>query len=73
MHSRLRIKSLVFFLHLSRDYDGPGQIIDEGKIIPDGKSAPFAFWLETMRPYSVQNLDTMPIDLIRVELKTPTR
>jgi hypothetical protein len=47
--------------------------IDEGKIFPDGKSARFAFWLERTPPHSVQNLDTMPIHLILVELKTPTR
>jgi len=57
----------------ARDYDGRGQLTDEGMIIPDGKSAPYAFWLERTPPHSVQNLDTIPIHLIRVELKPPTR
>jgi len=53
----------------ARDYDEHGRLIDEGKIIPEGASAPFAFWLERTPPHSVHNMDVVPIHLIRVELK----
>jgi mannose-6-phosphate isomerase-like protein (cupin superfamily) len=56
----------------ARDYDSHGHVIDEGKVIPDGASAPFAFWLERTPPHSIENLDTIPIHLIRVEIKAPT-
>jgi hypothetical protein len=55
----------------ARDYDGNGVLLDEGKVIPDGSHAPFAFWLEASPPHSVHNIDTSPIHLIRVEVKPP--
>jgi hypothetical protein len=51
------------------DYDAQGRIIDEGPVLPDGSSAPYAFWLDSTPPHSVHNLDNIPIHLIRVELK----
>jgi mannose-6-phosphate isomerase-like protein (cupin superfamily) len=53
----------------ARDYDADGKISDEGSIIPSGKSAPFSFWLQRTPPHSVENLDSIPIHLIRVEMK----
>ena len=53
----------------ARDYDADGKISDEGSVVPSGKSTPFSFWLERTPPHSVENLDSIPIHLIRVELK----
>jgi mannose-6-phosphate isomerase-like protein (cupin superfamily) len=53
----------------ARDYDGQGQLLDEGTVIPEGTQAPFAFWLDRTPPHSVHNIDSTPIHLIRVEVK----
>src|ERR1041384_4128675 len=55
----------------ARDFDAAGKLIDEGPIVPAGASTPLAFWLERTPPHSVENLDSIPIHLVRVELKKP--
>jgi hypothetical protein len=53
----------------AQDYDQSGKLFDEGSVIPKGAKAPFAFWLDRTPPHSVHNIDTVPIHLVRVELK----
>jgi hypothetical protein len=52
-----------------RDYDAEGRLIDEATEAPPASTLPLTFWLERSPPHSVENLDTFPIHLIRVELK----
>jgi len=54
----------------AQDFDQAGKLLEEGTMFPDGASAPFAFWLDRSPPHSVHNIDTVPIHLLRVELKT---
>jgi len=57
----------------AEDYDQSGKVFDKGTVIPAGASAPFAFWLDRTPPHSVHNVDTVPIHLLRVELKTASK
>jgi len=59
----------VTYLGIARDYDAQGHLIDEQKVAPPPSQFPQTFWLESTPPHSVENLDSRPIHLVRVELK----
>lgn len=52
-----------------RDYDAEGRLIDEATEAPPASQFPMTFWFDRSPPHSVHNLDTIPIHLLRLELK----
>ena len=50
-----------------RNYDGQGKLVSEGQDPPE--SFPMTLWSEPAPPFSYENLDTMPMRMLRIELK----
>lgn len=51
-----------------RDYDGSGKITRDEKSAPD--ALPVTQWHPTEPPHSVENLDSKPLRILRVEVKS---
>lgn len=52
-----------------RDYDAAGNVVEEQKVAPPASSFPVTIWMGPQAPHAVENLDTTPVRLLRVELK----
>jgi uncharacterized protein (TIGR02145 family) len=52
-----------------REYDASGRVVREEKEAPKAAALPFVTWLPAGEPHAMENLDTQPIHLVRVELK----
>jgi hypothetical protein len=52
-----------------RDYDAAGNVIEEQKVAPPASAFPVTLWMGPQAPHAVENLDTTPVRLLRVELK----
>ncbi len=52
-----------------REWDADGKVIREVKDTPPATAFPMTQWLEASPPHSIENLDTQPIRLVRIELK----
>jgi hypothetical protein len=59
----------VMFRGKLREWDGNGKLIREVKETPPMSSFPQTQWLEVSPPHSIENLDSQPIRLLRVEMK----
>jgi hypothetical protein len=59
----------VMYEGIDRNFDAGGRLIGEQKTAPSLSQFPQVFWLENSPPHAVENLDTQPIRLLRVELK----
>ncbi len=59
----------VMFRGKLREWDADGKVIREVKETPPATSFPLTQWLEASPPHSIENLDSQPIHLVRVELK----
>jgi hypothetical protein len=59
----------VMFRGKLREWDAKGQLIREVKETPPMSSFPQTQWLEVGPPHAIENLDSQPIRLLRVELK----
>jgi hypothetical protein len=51
---------------IHRNYDAEGRLISERKVASE---LPMTYWLEPTPPHAVENLDSGPIHLLRVEVK----
>jgi len=58
----------VMFRGKLREWDANGQVIREVKETPPMSSFPQTQWLEVGPPHAIENLDSQPIHLLRVEL-----
>jgi hypothetical protein len=54
---------------ITRTYDGEGRVTREVKVAPDASEFPKTYWLEPTPPHAVENLDSGPTRLLRVEVK----
>jgi hypothetical protein len=52
-----------------REWGADGKLIREVKETPPPTAFPLTQWLEASPPHSIENLDTKPIRLLRIELK----
>ena len=52
-----------------RDYDAAGKIISEVRTAAPDSVFPMTLWLPPQAPHAVENLDTRPVRLLRVEFK----
>jgi len=52
-----------------REWGADGKVIREVKDTPPATAFPMTQWLEASPPHSIENLDTQPIHLVRIELK----
>lgn len=52
-----------------RDYDAKGKILSDVGDAPPSSVYPVAVWRQPEPPHSIENLDTKPLRLLRVELK----
>ena len=59
----------VMFRGKLREWDADGKVIREVKETPPATAFPLTQWLEASPPHSIENLDSQPIHLVRVELK----
>lgn len=59
----------VMYEGIDRNYDAQGRLINEQKVAPPLSTFPQVYWLENSPPHSVENLDSRPIRLLRIELK----
>ena len=67
--------SVMYLMHEGayRDYGPNGELLEEvTEAAPPGKF-PMTLWLEPQAPHAVENLDSQPVRLLRIELKdTPS-
>lgn len=54
---------------LYRDYDANGNVLEEQKVAPPSSAFPMTIWMGPQAPHAVENLDTKPVRLLRIELK----
>lgn len=54
---------------LTRTYDAEGKVTREVKVAPDPSEFPKTSWFEPTPPHAVENLDSGPTRLLRVEVK----
>ncbi len=59
----------VIFRGKLREWDADGKVIREVKDTPPATAFPLTQWLDASPPHSIENLDTQPIHLVRIELK----
>jgi len=59
----------VFFRGKLRERDADGKVIREVSETPPSTAFPMTQWLESSAPHSIENMDSQPIHLLRVELK----
>ena len=59
----------VTFRGKLREWGADGKVIREVKETPPATAFPLTQWLEASPPHSIENLDTQPIHLVRIELK----
>ena len=52
-----------------RNYDAKGKILSDVADAPPSSVYPVALWRQPEAPHSIENLDTKPLRLLRVELK----
>ena len=52
-----------------RDYDAAGMIIEEQTSAPPASAFPITLWMGPQAPHAVENLDTKPVRLLRIEFK----
>lgn len=52
-----------------RDYDAEGNLVEEALEAPPASEFPMTYWLDNSPPHAVENLDSLPLHLVRVELK----
>ncbi len=67
-HSR---RSFMYLMYegVYRDYGPNGELLSENKVAPPPNQFPMGLWLDPQGPHAVENLDSRPVRLIRVELK----
>lgn len=59
----------VMFRGKLREWGANGKLIREVKETPPATAFPITQWLEASPPHSIENLDSQPIHLLRIELK----
>ena len=59
----------VMFRGKLREWNADGKVIREVKETPPATAFPLTQWLEASPPHSIENLDSRPIHLVRIELK----
>jgi hypothetical protein len=59
----------VMFRGKLREWGSDGKLIREVKETPPASAFPITQWLDASPPHSIENLDSRPIHLLRVELK----
>jgi len=59
----------VTFRGKLREWGADGKLIREVKETPPPTAFPLTQWLDASPPHSIENLDTQPIHLLRIELK----
>jgi hypothetical protein len=59
----------VTFRGKLREWGADGKVIREVKETPPATAFPLTQWLEASPPHSIENLDSQPIHLVRIELK----
>ena len=59
----------VTFRGKLREWGADGKLLREVKETPPATAFPITQWLEASPPHSIENLDSQPIHLLRVELK----
>ena len=59
----------VTFRGKLREWSADGKVIREVKETPPATAFPLTQWLEPSPPHSIENLDSQPIHLLRIELK----
>ena len=59
----------VMFRGKLRERDAAGTVIREATETPPPSAFPFTQWLPVSPPHSIENLDSQPIHLLRIELK----
>ena len=59
----------IMFRGKLRERDGMGRVIREVREAPAAASFPMTQWLPVSPPHSIENLDTQPIHLLRIEFK----
>ena len=70
LHAHCR-QSVMYLMYegIYKDYGPNGELLSETKEAPPVDQFPMTLWLEPQAPHAVENLDTRPVRLIRVELK----
>jgi hypothetical protein len=59
----------VTFRGKLREWGADGKVIREVKETPPATAFPLTQWLDGSPPHSIENLDSQPIHLVRIELK----
>jgi len=59
----------VIFRGKLREWGADGRVIREVKETPPATTFPLTQWLEASPPHAIENLDSQPIHLVRIELK----
>ncbi len=59
----------VTFRGKLREWDADGNVVREVKETPPTSAFPQTQWLDVSPPHSIENLDSQPIHLLRIELK----
>ena len=59
----------VLFRGKLRERDATGKVIREVAETPPPSAFPMTQWLPVSPPHSIENLDSQPIHLLRIELK----
>ena len=70
LHAHCR-PSVMYLMYEGRyrDYDAQGKVAAEVLTAAPDSTFPITLWLEPQAPHAVQNLDSRPVRLLRVELK----
>lgn len=70
LHAHCR-HSFMYLMYegVYRDYGPNGELLSENKAAPPPDQFPMSLWLEPQGPHAVENLDSRPVRLLRVELK----
>ncbi len=65
------LPSVMYLMYAGkyRDYDAQGNLLSEVTESPHESQFPVTLWLEPEGPHSVENLDTKPLRLLRIEFK----
>jgi len=65
--------SVMYLMHEGpyKDYGPNGELLEEVAEAAPVDKFPMTLWLEPQGPHAVENLDSQPVRLLRVELKNP--
>jgi len=67
------LPSVMYLMYegVYKDFGAKGELLSESTKAAPSDQFPMTLWLEPQGPHAVENLDSKPVRLIRVELKQP--